>query len=456
MDVSQVPASYTHMHFAFGTLTDDLRVSFEDEYVKYQFEQFKKLRGPNRILSIGGWAFSAEKKYYSTFQKGVKFANRWDMAANIATFVLENGLDGVNIDWGYPGATSAPGIPPTDNDNEGAMYALFLSILRSKLDPSKSLSIAAPASYWYLQNLPIQNMAENLDYIVYMTHDLHDQWDAANAWADSGCPAGNCLRSHVNLTDTLSALSVITKAGVPSKKVIVGVAGYGRSFQMANSSCTGSNCSFIGGSGTGNSTARKGRCTDTAGYLGNVEIREIADSPDAKTWYDKDSDSNIMTYNGDNWVSYMSDAVRDSRTKLYKDYNMGGTANWAMDLNQFHDAPKVYEGSDVDLGWDNIKSNIKNFGQAKVCNLDARTGTWVNLECTKDQVASPFDFTPNDRWKALECGAAWNDAKVRWVSCDRGRITFSNSISQFLHTNENAVRLTPTTSQSEPPTLIAV
>lgn len=31
----------------------------------------------------------------------------------------------------------------------------------------KSLSIAAPASYWYLKSFPIDKMADVIDYIVY-------------------------------------------------------------------------------------------------------------------------------------------------------------------------------------------------------------------------------------------------------------------------------------------------
>jgi hypothetical protein len=35
------------------------------------------------------------------------------------------------------------------------------------------VSIAAPASYWYLKASLITEMAESLDYIVYMTFDQH-------------------------------------------------------------------------------------------------------------------------------------------------------------------------------------------------------------------------------------------------------------------------------------------
>lgn len=45
--------------------------------------------------------------------------------------------------------------------------------MRSKLPEGKTLSIAAPASYWYLKAFPIDNMAKQLDYIVFMTYDLH-------------------------------------------------------------------------------------------------------------------------------------------------------------------------------------------------------------------------------------------------------------------------------------------
>ena len=76
-------------------------------------------------------------------------------------------------------------------------------------------------------------MGKALDYIVYMTYDLHGQWDYGNKWTSPGCADGNCLRSHVNLTETINSLAMITKAGVPSNKVVVGVASYGRSFKMA-------------------------------------------------------------------------------------------------------------------------------------------------------------------------------------------------------------------------------
>lgn len=239
---------------------------------------------------------------------------------------------------------------------------------------------------------------------------------------------------------------MITKAGVPSNKVIVGVTSYGRSFQMVDPSCTGPNCLFTGGSGEGGSGAQKGRCTATSGYISNAEIAEIATAgltrrdSDVRTWYDKESDSNMMTWGGDNWVSYMNEAVRASRTNKYKGLNMGGTTNWAVDLDKFHEPPKLIEDSDLTLDWDVMKRNIKRQGNALACDLELRTGTWVTKECTEDVAAHPSRWLPSERWEGLDCGSAWKDAQARWLTCDKpaGNLTFSQSVSQFFKMNEKS------------------
>jgi spore germination protein YaaH len=89
-------------------------------------------------------------------------------------------------------------------------------MVRAIMPAGKTLSIAAPASYWsvesasetsrseelmslgrrYLKGFPIAQMAPLLDYIVYMTYDLHGQWDYGNPFSIEGCEAGNCLRSQ--------------------------------------------------------------------------------------------------------------------------------------------------------------------------------------------------------------------------------------------------------------------
>lgn len=230
-DALQIDTSkYTHLHFGFGTLKPDYTVEVGDQLSSYEFENFKRITGPARILSFGGWAFSTDPGTYNIFREGVKPANRLKMAQSIANFIKDNDLDGVDIDWEYPGAPDIPGIPPGNKD-DGENYLAFLVILKNLLG-GKSVSIAAPSSYWYLRAYPLKKIAKVIDYIVYMTYDLHGQWDAQNPNSQGGCANGNCMRSQVNLTETMNSLVMITKAEVPSNKVVVGVTSYGRSFNM--------------------------------------------------------------------------------------------------------------------------------------------------------------------------------------------------------------------------------
>lgn len=192
-------------------------------------------------------------------------------------------------------------------------------------------------------------MAEVLDYIVFMTYDLHGQWDWDNSFVNPGCENGNCLRSHVNLTETEYALAMITKAGVPANKVVVGIASYGRSFGMQDPSCTGPSCLFTGP----NSTAVPGDCTDTAGYISQAELSQYTSDMglsrrDVTSWYDSDSDSDMMTYGDGTWVAYMSQATKASRIKRYASYGFKGSVEWALDLTQFVLGPND-DASKIDI-----------------------------------------------------------------------------------------------------------
>lgn len=122
-------------------------------------------------------------------------ANRQTFAESVVSVVKQYNLDGVDFDWEYPGAPDIPGIPP-GSPTDGINYLEFLQILRSLLPSGKTISMATPASYWYLKGFPIKDMAPLLDYIVFMTYDLHGQWDYGSPFSNPGCPTGNCLRSQ--------------------------------------------------------------------------------------------------------------------------------------------------------------------------------------------------------------------------------------------------------------------
>jgi chitinase len=341
MSVNDVNTTfYTHIHFAFATITSDWTLNITG--MEDQITLLSNMTGVKRILSIGGWDFSTDPSTYMIFREAVTADNRGTLINNIVSFLEEWELDGVDIDWEYPDEPDIPGIP-AGTTADSTNYYLFLALLKTALPSGMTLSLTAPASYWYLSLFPIEAISSTVDYIVYMTYDLHGQWDYGRAYSDSGCSAGDCLRSHVNLTETISALSMITKAGVSSNKVAVGVSSYGRSFEMTEAGCWTDMCTYTGP----DSGALPGPCTDTAGYLANYEIELIlADNPTAALYWDDDSYSNILVYNDTQFAAYMNDTNKAVRTALYKEFYFLGTSDWAVDL-QSEDGNEDTGGSGV-------------------------------------------------------------------------------------------------------------
>jgi hypothetical protein len=209
----------------------------------------------------------------------------------------------------------------------------------------------------------------------------------------------------VNLTETLNSLSMVTKAGVPSSKLIIGVTSYGRSFRMTDSSCTGPQCTFVGPE----STATKGECTGTAGYISNAEIDKIIASGAGRTYFDTFADSDILVY-GSDWVAYMTDTTKARRTSLYKSYNFGGTTDWAVDLAKF-----MPDGED----------------NPTVPALPQEGEEWTKIDCSH-KLAKDENANAIERWDQLKCKDAWESTISAWKKRTSSALTFSKFVSNHL------------------------
>lgn len=95
--------TYTHIHWGFLEIDPKTwKPVIKDPYK--QWDNFKMLPNVKRIVSFGGWAYSTEAATYNIIRQAI-IANRETFAANIAKFVEEERLDGVDIDWEYPGVS---------------------------------------------------------------------------------------------------------------------------------------------------------------------------------------------------------------------------------------------------------------------------------------------------------------------------------------------------------------
>lgn len=311
------PRSYTHLNYAFGTISDGVMIPPSGvDLTEIQAFVGLKLINTNlkTLISVGGWAFTDPGPTQQEFHNIISTsASRAKFINSVQIYLDSYGLDGIDIDYEYPSASDRGGYPE-DKMN----FVQLVKEMRSAFGSNYLITIAAPASYWYLQNFAIGEMSQYVDFINVMTYDIHGTWDADIA------SLGPFVRSHTNIKETELALELFLRDGVPSQKLVLGLAYYGRSFQLASPSCTQIGCEFIG-------PARAGPCTNSPGTLAWFEINDIIATTGSQPTFDSDSMSKILVFNTDQWVAYDDEETLLLRTNYAGENCLLGTMIWSID-----------------------------------------------------------------------------------------------------------------------------
>lgn len=201
---------------------------------------------------------------------------------------------------------------------------------------------------------------------------------------------------------------------------------------MAEAGCYTENCFFNGSASVSN--AEPGICTNTAGYISNAEINEIISNASRVTtsYVDEKSNSNILVYDGTQWVSYMDDTIKAQRVAYYQALEMGGGTLWASDLSKYNSAP--YPST----SWANF-ANLAGIGKDPYAEGN-QTSNWTSLFSDDASVEDTTHLNAQERWNQMDCPNAWADAVNVWLNVDQpaNSLNFTESISNTLHTPEMA------------------
>lgn len=256
---SGAAARLTQLDYAFGKVVDDRcaiadrDVALEHTYgssnsvdgsadplgtkqLRGTFHQLQELKRlyPNLkvLISFGGWGGSggfpsaAERDHLREFVRSC-----------VQTFILghfSDGIDapgifdGVDIDWEYPVNGGVHPGRPEDKANFTALTAEF----RRQLDairPGLLVTAALPAEEEYYTNFELQQISKYLDYVSIMAYDLHWNTEPTTNFhsalfrdpADASPPPFDKRYADY-------AVRGFLRAGVPARKIILGVPFYGK------------------------------------------------------------------------------------------------------------------------------------------------------------------------------------------------------------------------------------
>ena len=134
------------------------------------------------------------------------------------------GLDGIDIDWEYPGS-SAAGIKSSPQDREN--FTLLITALRDVLGDDAWLSVAGTGDSAYIRNsAEINKIAPLITYFNLMSYDFTAGETGENARKHQA----NLYPSDLSLPgySVDDMVNNLIEAGMPSEKILLGVPFYGR------------------------------------------------------------------------------------------------------------------------------------------------------------------------------------------------------------------------------------
>ena len=218
--------SLTRINYAFANIENGRMVTgFSADKENFAYLHSLKQEDPNLtiLVSVGGWLWSTNFSDVSlTAQSRAIFIQ------SVIDFLKLYDLDGLDIDWEYPGMPGA-GHPFRSEDRKN--FTLLLKELRSRFDLETSrthrklyLTIAAGASDEFLAHTEMGRAQLYLDSVNLMAYDYYEP--GSDQTTGHHAPLFTNPADPKKISANTSVLA-FEKAGVPASKILLGLPFYG-------------------------------------------------------------------------------------------------------------------------------------------------------------------------------------------------------------------------------------
>jgi chitinase len=216
----------SHINYAFVDIKDNRAWLHNEKTDTVNFRLLNELKNINPdlkiLISIGGWGWS---KHFS--DAVLSDTSTQNFAQSAVEIVATYHLDGVDIDWEYPGMIGDSNVyRPEDRQH----FTNLFKNLREKLDAlgrqtgkKYLVTTAIGGSLQFLQHTQMDVAQQYLDYINLMSYDLDGYDNMAGHHTN--------LLSPPNMPYIYSAdvcIQNLKKVGVDLSKVVMGIAFYGK------------------------------------------------------------------------------------------------------------------------------------------------------------------------------------------------------------------------------------
>lgn len=212
----------THLIYSFGHLKGNQLLIKDSEGVRKMVSLKKKYPALKIILSMGGWSGCAECSPVFSSMKG-----RTDFAVSVKKYLQYFQADGIDLDWEYPGIAGFPGHTYTPQDKPN--FTSLIETLRQTLGANYEISFAAGGFDSFIDSSIEWKRVMNIaDKVYVMSYDLVHGYSKVSGHHTPLYSTPEQIQSADH------AIKRLIDLGVPSRKIVIGAAFYGRYFQLTD------------------------------------------------------------------------------------------------------------------------------------------------------------------------------------------------------------------------------
>lgn len=219
----------TRINYAFATISGGRVVlaNANDAANLSQLSALHKQKPSLQILlSIGGWGGSG-----GFSDAALTAGSRAAFVESAVTLLKQNSLDGLDVDWEYPGLVGAGNKFRADDKRN---YTLLLRDLRAGLDRVAGtthrhliLTIAGGSSTEFLEHTQMAEVARAVDAVNLMAYDYYEPGSEKTTGHHAALFTSPQDPEKQSANDTVKEFEA---AGVPPSKLILGVPFYGHAW----------------------------------------------------------------------------------------------------------------------------------------------------------------------------------------------------------------------------------
>ena len=215
----------TRINFAFANIQDGRMVTgHANDPANLAFLTGLRHDNPSLtiLVSVGGWLWSGGFSDVALTEP-----SRQTFIESVLEFLRIYHLDGLDIDWEYPGL---PGAGHAFRNEDGKNFNLLLKELRAAFDKEAKngsklyLTIAAGASDDYLAHTQMREAQRYLDTVNLMAYDYYEPGSSPTTGHHAPLFTNPADPTKISADASVRAFEI---AGVPARKLILGVPFYG-------------------------------------------------------------------------------------------------------------------------------------------------------------------------------------------------------------------------------------